>query len=149
MSDLNKPTNPKDVVGIAKVPSSTVSQLVLAEVGVSMFEGAQKYGRHNYRAMGVRGSVYFDATKRHLDAWWEGQDIDPGSGLNHITKAITSLIVMRDAMIMGKFEDDRPPGLTPEQYEAFVTELNQKTAELIEKYGHVKPVHYTRSNTPV
>jgi hypothetical protein len=50
-----------------------------------------------------------DAAKGHIDTWWEGEDIDEESNLSHITKAIASLTVMRDAMIQGKFTDDRPP----------------------------------------
>ena len=94
-----KETNPKDAIGASKVPMSTVSCAVLAEVGVAMLEGACKYGRHNYRGVGVRASVYYDATQRHLMSWWEGEDLDPDSELSHITKAITSLVVLRDAMI--------------------------------------------------
>jgi len=112
------------------------------EVGVAMFEGALKYGRHNYRGVGVRASVYFDATNRHLEDWWEGQDLDPGSGLSHITKAIASLYVMRDAMIMGKFEDDRPPRLA--NFQAFTDDLNSKVADLLSRYGHIMPHHYTQ-----
>ena len=54
------------------------------------YEGARKYGRHNYRVIGVRGSVYYDATLRHVTAWWEGEDLDPERGINHISKAIAS-----------------------------------------------------------
>lgn len=104
-----KPTNPKDALGIRKPPSSTLPQNVMAEVGVAMLEGALKYGRHNYRVLGVRASVYYDATRRHIDSWWEGEDIDPDSGMSHITKAISSLVVIRDAMLNGKMNDDRPP----------------------------------------
>ena len=85
----SKLSNPKDLVGVLKVPMSTVSAPVLAEISLGMLEGACKYGRHNYRMVGVRSSVYYDATMRHLMAWWEGQDIDPASGLHHVTKAIT------------------------------------------------------------
>ena len=46
---------------------------------------------------------------RHLASWWEGQDIDPDSGIHHISKAIASLFVLRDAMIHNKVSDDRPP----------------------------------------
>lgn len=108
-SSLLKLSNPKEAVGIRKVPMSTVSAPVLAEVGVAMLEGARKYGRHNYRASGVRASVYYDAALRHIMQWWEGEDIDPDSGLSHVTKAITSLIVLRDSTIQGTFNDDRPP----------------------------------------
>ena len=109
MSSGSKDTNPKDAVGIGKIPYSTVPASVMAEVGVGMLEGACKYGRHNYRVTGVRASVYYDAAQRHMTDWWEGQDIDPDSQLSHITKAICSLVVLRDAMIQSKFNDDRPP----------------------------------------
>ena len=62
-----KPSNPKDVVGASKPPQAVVSQLVMMELGVAMLEGTCKYGRHNYREAGVRASIYYDATRRHLD----------------------------------------------------------------------------------
>lgn len=133
-----KPTNPKDAVGIKKAPLSTVSAVVMAEVGLAMLEGALKYGRHNYRGVGVRASVYYDATIRHLFSWWEGEDTDADSGMNHITKAIASLTVLRDAMIQDKVEDDRPPRCA-----AFYQDLNHKAALLVERYGDVQPHHYT------
>lgn len=107
--DHGKPTNPKDAVGIKKPPSSTLPQNVMAEVGVAMLEGALKYGRHNYRVIGVRASVYYDATRRHIDSWWEGEDIDQDSMLSHLSKAIASLVVLRDAMMHGMLNNDRPP----------------------------------------
>jgi hypothetical protein len=130
-----KETNPKDAVGIKKVPFSTISAPVLAEIGVAMMEGARKYGRHNYRASGVRSSVYYDATLRHLTAWWEGEDIDPLSNLSHITKALASLTVLRDAMIFEKLQDDRPPKAPVGWQE----ELNKKAGELIEKFPNAVP----------
>jgi Domain of unknown function (DUF5664) len=133
-----KDTNPKDAVGCKKAPMSTVSAAVLAEIGVAMLEGAAKYGRHNYRAAGVRASIYYDGTMRHLMAWWEGEDIDPDSGLSHITKAITSLVVLRDAMIQGMCTDDRPP-----RSAEFYAELNRRAAEIVERYADRNPRHYT------
>ena len=141
MSDT-KSSNPKDIVGIRKAPMSTVSAPVLAELGVAMLEGASKYGRHNYRAVGVRGSVYYDATMRHLMGWWEGEDIDPDSGLSHITKAIASLAVLRDAMIQGKFTDDRPPRSV-----AFYADLNDRAAAIVDRYADRDPRHYTIEET--
>lgn len=138
-----KPTNPKDVVGIRKAPMSTVSAAVMAEVGVAMLEGAAKYGRHNYRAVGVRGSVYYDATLRHLMAWWEGEDTDPDSGMSHITKAIASLVVLRDAMIQGKFTDDRPP-----RSAEFFERLNKQAADILDRYADRDPKHYTIKDAP-
>lgn len=125
-----KESNPKDAIGIKKVSVSTVPQTVLAEVAVGMMEGSRKYGRHNYRDIGVRTSVYYDATLRHLMAFWEGEDIDPYSGLSHVTKAITSLVVLRDAMINNKCVDDRPPRIPSE----FWIDLQKKVDDLFERY---------------
>lgn len=122
-----KDTNPKDAVGVKKAPLSTVPMNVVAEAGVAMLEGALKYGRHNYREAGVRESVYFDGTMRHLIAYWEGEDIDPDSGVSHLTKAIASLLVWRDAQMNGRALDDRPPKSAP-----FYTALNTRAAKLVE-----------------
>ncbi len=105
-----KDTNPKDAVGTKKWRQyCTIPTTIIWELGVAMLEGARKYGRHNYRVAGVRASVYIDAAKGHIDQWWEGEDIDEESKLNHIVKAIASLAVLRDAMIQNKWVDDRPP----------------------------------------
>ena len=133
-----KPTNPKDMVGVRKAPLSTVPSAVMLEVGVAMLEGALKYGRHNYRVVGVRASVYYDAAQRHLLAWWEGEDTDPDSGLSHVTKAITTLCVLRDAMLQGMLTDDRPPAS-----ERFVEALNRRAEELQDRYVDREVRHYT------
>lgn len=135
-----KPTNPKDAFGIKKASLSCVSSPVLMELGIAMQEGACKYGRHNYRVIGIRGSVYYDATMRHMMSWWEGEDIDPDSGLSHITKAIASLVVLRDSMLQNKFNDDRPPKSQP-----WIAPLNKASEALFNKYPEpVRP--YTEAD---
>jgi len=137
-----KLTNPKDMVGIRKAPMSTVPANVVAEVGVAMLEGASKYGRHNYRIAGVRASVYYDSTMRHLMSWWEGEDIDPDSDLSHITKAITSLVVLRDAMLQDMCTDDRPP-----KSKDFYQTLNTIASNTIDKHSDKTPRHYSIQDT--
>lgn len=132
-----KDTNPKDAVGTAKVPLSPVPARVLGEVGLAMMEGSLKYGRFNFRTAGVRASVYYDAALRHLMAWYEGQDLDPDSGLPHVVKAIACLAVLRDSEIQGNWVDDRPPK-TPGDW---VAELNLKAEALLEKYPNPLPAH--------
>lgn len=136
-----KLTNPKDSIGIRKAPMSTVPANVLVEVGVAMLEGAAKYGRHNYREAGVRASVYYDAAMRHLMDWWEGVDIDPDSNLSHITKAITALVVLRDAMMQDMWNDDRPP-----KSKVFYPEMNKLAGEIIDRYADKDPKHVTNAN---
>ena len=132
MADLNKikDSNPKDAIGIKKVPFSTISAPVIAELGLAMLEGSRKYRRHNYRAIGVRASVYIDACFRHLTAWWEGESTDPDSNLSHLTKAMACLMVVRDAQMLDKMVDDRPP----KHKDGWIKELNKKAKEIIEMY---------------
>lgn len=138
-----KPTNPKEVVGIRKVSFAVLPWRVLTGVALAMLEGACKYGRHNYRHSGVRGSVYFDAVVgRHLTQWWEGEDIDEASGLHHIDKAIAGLMVLRDAIYQGVFEDDRPPRAKDFSIDA----LNSRAAEIIDMHSDKKPKHFTELN---
>lgn len=126
-----KPSNPKDALAIGKAPLSCVPVNVIADLGVAMLEGSLKYGRYNYRESDVRASVYFDAAVRHLFAWWEGEDIDPDSGMSHVIKAMASLTVLRDGMQQPGFTDDRPKQHTKLKYR----ELNKLAAALIEKHG--------------
>jgi len=110
--------NPKDTIGSKKLPFSALPWAVIAEVAAGMGEGAIKYGKHNYETVGVRHSIYFDATLRHLIADFLGEDIDPDSGVSHISKAIASLCVLRDAQMYGKCTDDRPPAPPADQLAA-------------------------------
>lgn len=136
-----KETNPKDAVGVRKVPFHVVPHRVIANVGLALLEGARKYGSYNWRAAGVRASVYFDAANRHLADWWEGVDIDPDSGLSHVDKAIASLTVLRDSMMQGNWVDDRP--IRAEQ--GWVEAANAKASEIIERYPDPK-APFTQKN---
>lgn len=138
-----KETNPKDALGIRKVPMSAVPVGVLFELGLAMMEGGVKYGRHNYREVGARASVYYDAVWRHLGAWYEGQNIDPDSGMSHVTKAIACLTVLRDSMMQGNWVDDRPPGV-----ELDMETMNQQAGNLLVKYPSPMPAHIRQSIAP-
>jgi hypothetical protein len=139
-----KDTNPKDAIGSRKVPMSAVPAGVLLELGLALLEGAVKgYGRHNYRVAGVRSSIYYDAAMGHLMDWWEGDDIDADSGLSHVTKAMASLTVLRDAMLQDMLTDDRPP-----RSKVFKRDFNGKAAEIIDRYKGTPARHYTIADTP-
>lgn len=139
-----KETNPKDIIGMRKAPLSTLPCGVLFEMGLGMLEGARKYGRHNYRAMGVSATVYYDAAQHHLMQWWDGEDIDPDSGLSHITKAMSALTVLRDSMLLGNWKDDRPLRNPIDR-----KSLDAKAAEIIDKYPDcVEPYLEIRKDTP-
>ncbi|ODS36157.1 MAG: hypothetical protein A7316_10245 [Candidatus Altiarchaeales archaeon WOR_SM1_86-2] len=130
-----KDTNPKETLGIRKVPTHCIPTGPLLELGLAMMEGGRKYGTHNYRAMGARHSVYHDGIVRHLKAWWEGEDIDPDSGLHHLVKIMGCCAVLRDSQLMGNDIDDRPirypGGLNMDKY-------NKQASDIIDKYPDCK-----------
>lgn len=141
MNEL-KETNPKDSLGIKKVPLHCVPCRVLMELGLAMMEGGRKYGTHNYRSVGVRASVYYNAIMRHIMAWWEGEDDDPDSGVCHLIKAMACLTVLRDSMHMGNWVDDRPirlpDGLNTMELNGKAEEIIRKHPDCVEPYTHKK-----------
>lgn len=140
-----KASNPKDGVGVRKWRQfCTVPFTIIWELGVGMLEGARKYGRHNYRAIGVRASVYIDAALGHISQWWEGEDIDEESQLNHITKAMTSLVVLRDAMINKMYVDDRPPKVV--DFDEYRDNLQKSVDAIFDKMPEPLEEPYTEEN---
>lgn len=135
-----KPTNPKDAIGVNKLPYHLWPQVATAHGSLALLEGALKYGRSNWRAIGVRSSVYFDAAMRHLIAWFEGEDMAPDSDVHHLGHALACLAIILDARAAGKLNDDRmfPGGYLPE-----LESLTPKVAELREKHNDKAPKHYT------
>lgn len=133
---MNTILNPKDRVGVAKIPFNLIPNQVLGEVALAMLEGSRKYGAYNFRRAGVRATIYFDALDRHIKALIEGQDIDEDSGLSHIAKAIACLVVLRDSQLNGNWIDDRPPKVKNQNW---IKELNKKAEEIIKKYPKGTP----------
>jgi hypothetical protein len=103
----------EDLTG--NIPLNVLPWRVVMEMALGMMEGGRKYGRHNYRAVGVRAVVYYDAGIRHLADFIEGKEVDTDSGLSHLTKALSSTQVLLDCLVFGNWIDDRPlriPGCT-------------------------------------
>jgi hypothetical protein len=106
MSDT-KLTNPKDLVGSGKLPLHLVPETMTAVASLAFLDGALKYGRANWRVAGVRASIYIDAAKRHLVAWFEGEENDPDSGVHHLGHALACIGILIDAGFCDKLNDDR------------------------------------------
>ncbi len=106
-SPSTKLSNPKDIVGSNKLPLHLWPPTATAGGCLALLEGLTKYGRANWREVGVRASVYADALDRHMKAWFDGEDIDPDSGLPHLYKAIACVAILIDASAAGKLTDDR------------------------------------------
>ena len=108
-------TNPKDKLGIKKVPLHLNPTAGVIYMALGMWDGAIKYGPFNWRRQKVAGSVYVAAALRHIFSYIDGQDIDPDSGKPTIGHALACLAIIADAAESGNLVDDRPaPGPVPE-----------------------------------
>jgi len=89
--------NPKTAFGIKKPSNSFTPLGALRALGQVMEFGAKKYGRFNWRGTKVASSVYYNAATRHLNAWFEGEDIDPESGFPHLAHVMACAAIILDA----------------------------------------------------
>ena len=74
--------------------------------------GARKYAPRNWE-QGMDWSRPFNATIRHLDAWWGGEDKDKDSGKSHLWHAFTNVAFLLTYEVRGKGKDDRPTATNP------------------------------------
>ena len=135
-----KPTNPKDILGVNKLPLHLWPASATALGCLGLLDGALKYGRANFRAIGVRASVYRDAAQRHLDAWFEGEEADPDSGLSHLAHALACLAIIVDAEAAGKLVDDRQ---FPGGHREWTGALTPHVARLRALHAGKEARHYT------
>lgn len=133
-------TNPKDMVGSSKIPIHLWPETATVMGAVGLLDGALKYGRTNWRVAGVRASIYYDACKRHINKWFEGEDSDPDSGLPHLAHALACLAIVVDAQAAGKLNDDR---MVQGGYANLVSELTPHVARLKELHSNSSPKHFT------
>ena len=133
-----KPTNPKDAVGSSKVPMHLWPKTATVMGAMGLLEGALKYGRSNWRAVGIRASIYYDAIDRHMSAWFEGEDTDPDSGLPHLAHALASMGILVDAIAGDHFQDDR---MYPAGYRELMDSLVPDVERLKKKYEGHNPHH--------
>lgn len=135
-----KPTNPKDAIGTNKLPLHLWPATASAMGCIGLLNGMLKYGRTNWRHAGVRASIYYDACRRHLDAWFEGEECDPDDGVPHLAAALACLAIVVDAQAAGKLNDDRA---MPACYRQLVTDLTPHVERLKALHSGKNPKHYT------
>lgn len=98
-----------------KVDYSCVPWRVIHMLAQAMEEGAEKYGRFNYREDDIEARTYIAAICRHLFGdpttdtlgWVNGEDIDPDSDLPHLIKVMACCLLVEDARLHGKLIDNR------------------------------------------
>jgi len=99
--------NPKTALGEAKPKLSDTPTIGIQLMGQVHSNGANKYGRFNWREHAVSSTVYYDAAQRHLMAWFDGETIDPESGLSHLAHVMACMNILLDAEKNGKLNDNR------------------------------------------
>lgn len=135
------PDNPKDIVAGDKLPLHLWPETATIMGCLGMLDGALKYGRSNFRHAGVKLSVYIDACKRHLNKRFEGEIIDPDSGLPHMAHAIACLAIIIDAEAAGMLTDDSQ---YPGGYVELIDELTPHVRRLREKYADREVKHFDK-----
>lgn len=140
-----KPSNPKDIIGSTKLAMSMVPFTALAHWASAHMEGNVKYGRFNWRAVGVRSSIYIDAAMRHLMKYTDGEDKDPDTRVHHLASVMACCAIIIDAEACGKLTDDRPPSApTSELVDKTLREVSEHLKEL---HSDKDPYHYTIEDT--
>lgn len=77
------------------------------EVAKVFMYGQKKYTRNNWKN-GFKYSSLVDSTLRHFIAWFNGQEIDPESGLTHMAHFHTNVEILHwYTLHPEKGEDDR------------------------------------------
>lgn len=94
-------------------------------------KGAEKYAEHNWRK-GYEWSKSYAAAQRHMQLFWDGEDIDEEMGLPHVTCATFHMMALATFMSEHPEFDDRykrpqPVDLNPNQ---MMFDLNRNFAAL-------------------
>jgi hypothetical protein len=99
--------DPKGEAGAKKAPMHLIPPVAMEESAWVHKLGADKYGPYNWRETGVCATTYISAIIRHLNAWRDGEDIDPESGRSHLAHVVCSANILLDAESGKTLQDDR------------------------------------------
>jgi len=124
MNHVGAEENPKTRYGVAKPSMATVPPVALVHLMLAMGNGADKYGRMNWRETSVLSSIYYAAAMRHLMAWFDGQELDADSGVHHLGHVMACCAIILDANACHTLDDDRPrPGTAAEVLKRYTKEI--------------------------
>lgn len=124
--------NPKDIAARAKIDATLIPDTAVYHEALAMMDGADKYDPFNWRDNPVLASVYIAACKRHLAAWFNGEELAADSHVHHLGHARACLAIVLDAMEYGCLVDDRPkhaPGVIPALLERLKAQRLKRTTQ--------------------
>lgn len=140
MKPVTKETNPKDAIGVTKLPMHLIPGTAKAHLAIAFLEGALKYGKYNWRVAGIRNSIYLDAMERHYEKYKNGEDRDPITLVPHLASIMACCAIILDAKECGKLTDDRPP-IAPAS--ELIDQLAETVRYLQQLYTNESPHQYT------
>ncbi len=76
-----------------KVRVDLVHPLFIVQIARVMEHGAEKYTEWDW-TKGFKWTRLYASTLRHLYAWFCGEDLDPESGLPHLSHAAANLMML-------------------------------------------------------
>lgn len=85
---------------------SLIDKTALVELARVLDFGAKKYAAHNWRG-GIKWSRILDSAMRHLQAFNDGEDLDPETGLSHVAHAMCNCMFLLNYIQNHKELDDR------------------------------------------
>lgn len=124
--------DPKGAAGAKKCPLGLIPPYAMEQTAWVHKLGAVKYGPYNWRKTGVCASTYVHAIMRHLNAWRDGEDLDPESGISHIAHIAASCNILLDAQKCETLDDDRQKRSTTNTEETNKPEEKEKPNETTE-----------------
>lgn len=79
-----------------KLRHDCVPPVALVALAEAMQNGADKYGKFNWRGTGVSRADYYAAMMRHLLAWAGGEEVAPDSGVSHLGHIMANCAILLD-----------------------------------------------------
>lgn len=108
-SDAGADAKAQQAAKDGKDPLELLEPAFEAEVAKALAFGAAKYGKRNYMEGPVYPSVYYAAMRRHLAAWYSGEECAADSGIHHLAHvAAGAMIAFTAAHVDDRY---RPAGL--------------------------------------
>lgn len=128
--------NLKNEAASKKLPLHLVPPALAEGASLAFADGAAKYEPYNWRDAGASVSVYYAAALRHLQAYWDGEDISADARISHLSHVAACMAILLDAERAGVLIDDRPKAVKtkiPEQEDSA-----SKLSSNIKKEAHIR-----------
>lgn len=89
-----------------KADLSLNPKIAQEEMAFAFMLGEKKYGRFNFYK-GLESHRLISAAMRHLNAWNEGENLDPESGRSHLGHALACIAMILKTQELGSLRDTR------------------------------------------